>query len=105
MDVPFHAVSHHTCNDPDRSVRDITSPALAGSPPAAQRIDDIGHGRRFSFGRRIKKPAGVSRRVLKSLSTVLADAEIFRRFLAAVSHDLVAHLGALIEVAEPSLLD
>jgi hypothetical protein len=37
--------------------------------------------------------------------TMLSDPEIFCRFLAAVSNNLVAHLGALIEVAEPSLLD
>src|ERR1700712_6098475 len=34
----------------------------------------------------------------------LADPEIFSRFLAAVGDDFVAHLGALVEVAEPSLL-
>src|SRR5882757_9514794 len=36
---------------------------------------------------------------------MLADPEVFRRFLATVGNHLVAHLGALIEVAEPSLLD
>src|SRR5258708_40260805 len=36
---------------------------------------------------------------------MLAEPEVFRRFLAPVSNHLVAHFGALIEVAEPSLLD
>jgi hypothetical protein len=35
---------------------------------------------------------------------MLADPEIFCRLLAAVSNNLVAHLGALIEVAEPGFL-
>ena len=33
---------------------------------------------------------------------MLADPEVFRGFLAAISNDLVAHLRALVEVAQPT---
>jgi hypothetical protein len=47
-----------------------------------------------------REPAGFERTF-----TISADPEIFRRFFAAVRDHLVAHLRALVEAAQASLLD
>ena len=82
-----------------------TRPAICARMIAETPSMRMGAHKREHLGGPREKPAGVNRRASMPTSTMLAEPEVFRRFLTAVSNHLVAHLGALVEVAEPCLLD